>query len=47
MNYSSQALAGDWEGQFSDLSQFDPVVRMALKHDFQGKIGLLRPKKRG
>ena len=47
MNYSSQALAGDRAGQFSDLSQLDPVVRMALKHDFRGKIGLLRPEKRG
>jgi len=26
MNYSSQALAGDRAGQFSDLSQLDPVV---------------------
>ena len=47
MNYSSPTLAGNRAGQSSDLSQLDPVVRMALKHDFRGKIGLLRPEKRG
>jgi len=46
MNYPSPSLAGDRAGQSSDLSQLDPVVRMALKHDFRGKIGLLRPENR-
>ena len=47
MNYPSPSLAGNPAGQSSDLSQLDPGVRMALKHDFRGKIGLLRPEKRG
>jgi len=47
MNYPSPSLAGNPAGQSSDLSHLDPVVRMALKHDFRGKIGLLRPEKRG
>ena len=47
MNYSSPSLAGNRAEQFSVLSQLDPVVRIALKHDFRGKIGLLRPEKKG